>query len=83
MSVIRAEFVFVDLLLSVKTVLLSLSETLVEEVLDSEVVVLLVDSVFPLFTVVLSVEDAVVGDVLLLTADADLLTSLVPVVLLP
>lgn len=83
MSVIRAEFVFVDLLLSVKTVLLSLSETLVEEVIDSEVVVLLVDSVFPLFTVVLSVEDAVVGDVLLLTADTDLLTSSVPVVLLP
>ena len=83
MSVIRAEFVFVDLLLSVNTVLSLLSETLVEEVLDSEVVVLLVDSVLPLFTVVLSFEDTVVGDVLLLTADADLLTSSVPVVLLP
>lgn len=74
-------FTSVDLLLSVNTVLLSLVDDLVEDVLVSETEDLLAASLSPLFTVVLPTEDTSVGEVVLLLAD--LVISSVPVVLLP
>ena len=80
-SVFRLLFASVDLLLSVNTELLLLSETLVEVDLAFVSVDLLVDSTSLLFTVVLPSEDDNAEDVLLLLALLSI--SVVPVVLLP